>query len=449
MKAYKTAIILTLIFFIPFGAAQIIKGSPDSFRAAFAVRQKSESDSSPEVKGTFNRADCAAQLSQASGYTVSEQVITALSDEALITLMQAVESGTLTPDVWHSATGYTFHALSAKAEQTVDGKWLIDKGNNGKDYFELGFTGDINFTEDGFVMPHAETKENGVLDCIDSTLQVEMQSADVMLVNNEFTYSDRGEPLYNKSYTFRARPQSVNYMNQLGVDIVSLANNHCYDYGEDAFDDTLSTLRNADIPYVGAGSNIAEASRPVCFLVNGYKVAYLAASRAEKIQFTPGATSDSRGIFDCYDSAALLRAIEQAKGENDYVIVYVHWGTEYSTELTDNQMRLAKQYIDAGASAVIGAHPHILQGMEYYNGAPIVYSLGNFWFNTRELDTGIVKLRFTQGNMTMQFVPGIQANSETHYVPSQASRRALYDWLEDASPNSGIRIDDNGFVTAA
>ena len=451
MKAYKTAIILTLIFLIPFGAARAVNASPDTFRTAFAFLQKEEStvqknDPAAPAPGV-DRAAAAVALTKASGRTVSEGTLQSLSDDTVSTLLQAAEGGTLTAEAWHSAAGYTLNALLAKTEQTADGKWLIDKGSNGKDYYELGFVGDMNFTEDGYVMPHALEKEDGVLGCIDKTFRTEMKNADILLANNEFTYSDRGTPISGKQYTFRAKPDTAHYMNDLGVDLVSLANNHTYDYGEDSFNDTLSTLRKNKMPYVGAGKNLEEASRPVCFLINGYKVAFLAASRAEDLQLTPAADADTAGIFACYTPANLIDAITQARQENDAVIVYVHWGTEYSFTLSANQMHLAKAFIDAGASAVIGSHPHILQGMEFYNGKPIVYSLGNFWFNTRSLDTGMVKLRFTGEKMTMQFVPGKQENSETHSLKKPEDKRALYDMLESVSPGNGIRIDDDGFVT--
>ena len=296
-------------------------------------------------------------------------------------------------------------------------------------------------------MPHAETFVNGVLDCIDSEFKDAMKTVDVMMLNNEFTYSKRGTPTPNKQFTFRADPSSVKYLNLLGVDIVSLANNHTYDYGSESFQDTLETLDNAAIPYVGAGNNIEEASRSVSYIINGCKVAYLAASRAENLRLTPLATTSSEGVCSCYgDSEEFIETIEKTAAKNDYVIVYVHWGTEYSTDLQSSQKELARKYIDAGASAVIGAHPHILQGIEFYNGKPVVYSLGNFLFSTKTLDSGMAVLKIEGENIGLRFIPGRQINSELKYMKIETERKILFNRLISISP-SPIKIDSDGNVT--
>ena len=102
--------------------------------------------------------------------------------------------------------------------------------------------------------------------------------------------------------------------------------------------------------------------------------------------------------------------------------------------------------VDARADAVIGAHPHILQGFDFYKGAPIAYSLGNFWFNTKNIYTGLLKLTVSKEGIATTFVPGRQANSETHYLSSESERRRLYDELESYQPYNKVKIDDNGVI---
>ena len=160
----------------------------------------------------------------------------------------------------------------------------------------------------------------------------------------------------------------MDILKEMGVDIVSLANNHAYDYGERSLIDTMATLKQAGIHYVGAGHNLEEAMSPVYFEVQGKTIAYVAASRAEKYRMTPQATEDAPGILLCYDTKLFLKAIEEAKKNADYVIAFVHWGTEYSYELEKVQRVTGKEYLDAGADIVIGAHSHCLQGIEYYEG---------------------------------------------------------------------------------
>lgn len=109
---------------------------------------------------------------------------------------------------------------------------------------------------------------------------------------------------------------------------------------------------------------------------------------------TPQATETQPGILRCYDTELFLQTIREGKENADFCIAFVHWGTEYSYDLERAQLDTGKEYLDAGADAVIGAHSHCLQGMEYYDGKPIIYSLGNYWFNEKTLDTMLLQLRF-------------------------------------------------------
>lgn len=259
----------------------------------------------------------------------------------------------------------------------------------------LAFAGDINFDDTWSVMSCLHSQDDDLEKVIDPAYLDAMRSADLCWINNEFTYSSRGNPLPGKAYTFRAAPENVAFLQEMGVDIAGLANNHIYDYGEDAFLDTLDTLDAAGIPYVGAGHDLTEASAPVYLTADGVTIAYVAASRAEKNIMTPEAAADSPGILRCYDNTLFLEAIEEAAENADFVIALPHWGTEYSTELEEPQISGARAYIDAGADAVIGAHTHCLQGITSYNGKPVVYSLGNIWFNEKTLYTMLYEIRLS------------------------------------------------------
>ena len=313
----------------------------------------------------------------------------------------------------------------------------------------LTFAGDINFDENWSTMKYYNSVENGIYDCISPELIQIMRKADIMCINNEFTYSNGGSPLENKAYTFRANPSRVEILKELGVDIVSLANNHAYDYGEQSLVDTMAVLNQAGIKYVGAGHNIEEAMSPVYFEIQGKTIAYVAASRAEKYRLTPQATEDEPGILLCYDTELFIQAIKEAKQNAEYVIAYVHWGSEYSYELEEVQLITGKEYLDAGADIVIGAHPHCLQGIEYYEGKPIVYSLGNFWFNDKTLDTMLLNVHVYGDDMEkyveLEIIPAIQTNNTTLIVNEQSERQRIFSFLESISIN--VEIDDDGFVS--
>ncbi|MBQ9043266.1 MAG: CapA family protein, partial [Eggerthellaceae bacterium] len=162
----------------------------------------------------------------------------------------------------------------------------------------LGFAGDICFADNYIPMEHlAEIGSTDIADGIDQRFIDIMRGQDLMWINNEFCYSDRGEPLEGKMYTFRGSPSHVTYLDDLGVDIAGLANNHVFDYGEEAFIDTLATLENDNMPYVGAGRNIEAAKAPVYLETGGFTIGYVAASCAEYTIYTPEATDSSPGIL--------------------------------------------------------------------------------------------------------------------------------------------------------
>lgn len=318
----------------------------------------------------------------------------------------------------------------------------------------LAFAGDLSLADNYVVMDyyHNEAEED-LANCIDSAYIKRMNDADVMWINNEFCYSNQGSPIPGKAYTFCAAPENVSILKELGVDIVGLANNHVYDFGPEAFADTLATLRGAEIAYVGAGADIKEASAPVYFDVDGYKIAYVAATRAEKNIKTPEATETSGGVFRCYDNTDYIEKIKEAKANADYVIALPHWGAEHSTILEAAQTDGAKEYIDAGADAVIGAHTHCLQGMDFYNGKPIIYSLGNFWFDDYTLDTMLLELHLTgttdHVQVTVEMVPGTQSERVTRMSSTVQERNRIYAYMESISSNIGITPateEDNGGI---
>ena len=334
----------------------------------------------------------------------------------------------------------------------------------------LRFAGDINFDDDYFPMQHfQEIGAESISEVIDPEYVELMNKADVMWINNEFCYTDSGEPLAGKAFTFAADPENVKYLKELGVDVAGLANNHVFDYGEQGLLDTLATLGAAEIPYVGAGHDIKEAASPVYVKAGPLTIAYVAAERAEKVQIvTQEATEDQPGVLRCYENDRFIESIKEAAGKADYVIALPHWGTEHATELEDVQTDGARAYIDAGADAVIGAHPHILQGIEYYNGKPIVYSLGNFWFDNYELYTMVAELQLskvedkegkesTDGESdqdskdgifaSLILYPGIQRNMETHPAADE-EREEIFRHLEDISPQE-IQIDEQGVVSGS
>lgn len=319
----------------------------------------------------------------------------------------------------------------------------------------LGFAGDVCFADNYIPMQHlAALGSDNLADGIDQRFLDLMRSQDIMWINNEFVYSDRGEALAGKAWTFRGARANVRYLLDTGCDITGLANNHVFDYGEQSFLDTMDTLAQANIPYVGAGHNESEAYQPVILKAGGLKIAYVAASCAEYTIYTLEATDSTPGIAWCYDDEKFLDEIRRARDMADVVIALPHWGTEHSTELTDKQVSSAAAYLDAGADAVVGCHAHNLQGIAYHDGKPILYNLGNFWFDDYDIDTMVAQIVISgeriggaeiEGSRTVEvfLYPGRQKDVFTAWSEGD-ERNRIFRELEGIS--SGIAIADDGRV---
>lgn len=348
--------------------------------------------------------------------------------------------------VWHKIIGKSFNVLldyyNSVYERADNVKFIDTEGDT-----TISFVGDISLADDWEIMPHYDSRGEGVYGILGTEVVDIMKSADIMVANNEFTVSNRGSRLPNKYYTFRAKPERLAIYDEMGVDIVSIANNHAYDYGEDAFLDTLQYLKEYDIPYVGGGENREEATRPYYFIANGYKIAFIAATRAEKYILTPEATLDSSGVFRAYDPTLLLETISEVKKTSDYVVVLIHWGREDSHELEDVQVETGKKYIDAGADLLVGSHAHVLQGMEFYNNKLIAHNLGDFIFNRETKDTGILNVIINdEGNMSYEFVPCYQNNFKTTILNGNDKLRVIND-MRNYSINTTFDDSGNFYMT--
>ena len=315
-----------------------------------------------------------------------------------------------------------------------------------QDTVTLLFAGDILMDDHYAVMSTFHNRGNDINQAFDQGLLEQMRNADIFMINNEFTFTSRGTPTVNKKFTFRANPGNVSMYEEMGVDIVSVANNHIYDYGEISLLDTLDTLEQAEIPYVGAGRNLQEAMTPVYYIANGMKIAFVSATQIERngTPDTKEATQDSAGVLRCMNPDNLLLTIEEAKKNSDYVILYIHWGTESQEAIDWLQEQQAPIYAQAGVDLIIGDHPHCLQKMDSVEGVPVIYSLGNFWFNSRTQNSCVVKVALRAGEMeSFQFIPCRQSDCRTVLLAGQEKTEVL-DYMRTISPN--VTIDEEGYV---
>jgi len=211
----------------------------------------------------------------------------------------------------------------------------------------------------------------------------ELKKADILFGNLEGPISDKGTKV-GSIYSFRNDPKAIEGLSYAGFDVISLANNHAFDYGREALEDTFLRLKTAGIDYVGAGFNEGEAyggSTPVIKEIEGTKIGFLAYTNLGPETWK--ATERNSGIawINENDFEKIKKDIENAKSQADILIVSLHSGEEYLLELTQFQIEFSKAAIDAGANIVIGHHPHVIQRNEKYKDGWIFYSLGNFVFD--------------------------------------------------------------------
>jgi len=167
--------------------------------------------------------------------------------------------------------------LFAEAAAKGENVYLLDCADSERVTF--AFAGDILLDDAYAMMFRYRSRGSDINDTFSADLLERMRGADVFMLNNEFPFSKRGTPTEGKTFTFRANPDNIEMYAQLGVDIVSLANNHAYDFGKEALLDTFTTLETAGIPYVGAGRDLNEAKKPVYFIANGMKIGIVSATQ--------------------------------------------------------------------------------------------------------------------------------------------------------------------------
>ena len=290
--------------------------------------------------------------------------------------------------------------------------------------------------------------EGGVERVFGDTLPL-LRGSQLLLGNLESSTASHGTA-ENKSYTFRFRPAAVQKLKDAGFSYLSLANNHSYDFGQEGFLETLASLSRCGIRTSGAGSDIQEASRPTVEWAGTQKVRILSfgAFPVDKTGFdgrvSERAGSSRAGILWLDD--AELTSAAKAFSPDAFNIAFVHGGTEWSRTTTQEQRRLYRELLNHGADLVLGAHPHVLQGMEAVDGKLIAYSLGNFLFPGMEgtpggQDSIILRLGIYEGKI--RYVQSFSVRLRAGIVRRASSEEAREELLRqtravNAQPESSI-----------
>jgi len=266
----------------------------------------------------------------------------------------------------------------------------------------LIFTGDIML--DRGVEYYIEKEGKGDYKFPFLKIADDLQKADLLIGNLEGPISDKGTKV-GSIYSFKMSPKAIEGLTYAGFDILSLANNHMFDYTIEALKDTFLRLKEAKIDYFGGGLNKNESYSPLIKELKGAKIAFLSYANLGSTNWAAGTTT--AGISWLTEDN-LKKGIESAKEKADIIIVSFHIGEEYKEEPDVTQKYFSQLAIDYGADAVISHHPHVVQKQEIYKEKYIFYSLGNFIFDqgfSKETKEGQIVKVLIQNKKIQEIIP--------------------------------------------
>lgn len=241
------------------------------------------------------------------------------------------------------------------------------------EFLQLSFVGDVMLGR--YIEAYAE--KNGYEGFFSGVSDI-WSNSDFVFANFEGALVPGGAENYvkrdqKKGPYLSLSEKSVYAMMDAGINTISIANNHCTDYGPEAYHDAVEWLKTTGINYAGNVSLDDRFSRVsgTVLEAQGLNIGFIAFTDAFLSGTMAAGVLTSRHSF-------LYRLINDSAVKNDLTVVYVHWGSEYTSEPNENQIKLGHDLIDAGADIVIGCHPHAVQPVEKYGRGIIFYSLGNF-----------------------------------------------------------------------
>jgi poly-gamma-glutamate synthesis protein (capsule biosynthesis protein) len=271
-------------------------------------------------------------------------------------------------------------------------------------------------------------------------------NVDLLLINFE-NPATSSENALKPDIPFKSNPSFTVLARANNNTVAALANNHVCDYGIQGMRDTFNALEKANITHLGAGNNENEAHKGVTQEINGRNITilnYMDSNNFAEYSYEvlPYANGSSPG-YSAYNSQDAKNQISKANESGNFVMVFMHYGNEYSTSPNEDQIKISHELIDYGADVVVGAHPHVAQGIEMYKDKPIFYSLGDFIFDLEAdgtLDNYFVEidLQGDQGHCTVYPV------HLTGYLPQYMDTETGNAFLNSLTPKPNNLQINNG-----
>ena len=278
-----------------------------------------------------------------------------------------------------------------------------------------------------------------------------LQKADLRIINLETTFT-KSENKIPKVFNYKADPKNVQSLVEANINLVSLANNHSKDFGNEGLLETIKTLDGVNILHVGAGHNIEQAQKPAILEKQGIKIGVLGATDNEP---TWQATETTPGInyFSVDNLTDLLSQIKQLKEQVDLLIISLHWGPNMRQRPTQEYIDAAHQMIDAGADIIHGHSAHIFQGVEVYKNKLIMYDTGDFVDDYRVdpilrndqallFSVMVDKNGVNQVELTPLIIGNMQVN-----VAQGSEKKEIAEKIKRLSAELGTTVSDDGIIT--
>jgi capsule synthesis protein PGA_cap len=300
----------------------------------------------------------------------------------------------------------------------------------------LAFAGDVHFATK--LAPLLDHPQRAL-----TSLQPYLGAADLAMVNLETAITTRGTA-QPKQFHFRAPPSALLAVKSAGIDAVTMANNHAADYGSIGLADTLRAVRDSPIPVVGIGADEHAAYAATYVDLRGTRVALLAATQVPDWTASHfAARGDTPGVALALTPQRLAAAVRAAKKRADVVVVFLHWGTDYTTCPNPLQVSTVRALSAAGAAVIVGAHAHKLQGAGWLGSTYVDYGLGNFvWWRRQsavETWTGVLTLTLDGGHVSKAaWQPMVVSASGLPQVPSASEVTRLASYWKGLRSCSGL-----------
>lgn len=285
-----------------------------------------------------------------------------------------------------------------------------------------------------------------------ANVQDVFQKDDITFINLETSLTNIPKPANpKKEYNFSSYPSMAKAMKDSSIEIVNLANNHSLDYGQQGFIDTMNSLDDAKVLYVGGGRNYSEALQYKMIETKGKKIGFLGYNRVIPAA-NWRATKDRAGHVGLYDFEldAMLPYIKEVKSKVDYLLLAIHWQGMPTEKIPANFTKAGHKLIDAGVDVVVGTHPHVMQATEFHKNGVIFYSLGNFVFDInrgRQSKSAIVQLEINPEDMSknIKYIPSKSYKCRPVILKDQERLNELY-YINNLNKKFNSYIQANGYM---